>query len=102
MAQPGQAGELTQPMTNPMANRLRNAPSSAAGLSGKDMGNIIATEMAPKTNPLIVPAVRFDILRLKAPNRYRSMLIFRNRSWDAPSRAFDERLGEPSHGFAIS
>jgi hypothetical protein len=66
-----------------MANRLRNAPTNAAGLSGKDMGNIIATEMAPKTNPLIMPPVRFDMLRLNAPNRHHSMLIFQDRGWDA-------------------
>src|SRR6476661_5603978 len=35
---PGQVGNCTQPMTKPMANRLVNAPSSAAVLSGKDIG----------------------------------------------------------------
>ena len=38
-------------ITKPMANRLKNAPSSAARLSGKDIGSIESTVSAPKTRP---------------------------------------------------
>jgi hypothetical protein len=38
-------------MTNPMAKRSRNAAVIAARLSGKDMGSIVATAMAPKAAP---------------------------------------------------
>jgi hypothetical protein len=36
-------------ITKPMANRLKNAPSSAARLSGKDIGSIDSTVSAPNT-----------------------------------------------------
>ena len=57
IAQPGQNGSCTQAITNPMANRLANAAKSAVVLLGKDIGNIIATETAPKMIPLRTPEI---------------------------------------------
>jgi hypothetical protein len=54
MSQPGQ-GNSTQPMVNPMAKRLQNAPISAVVLSGNDIGNISKTSIQPKTMPAIIP-----------------------------------------------
>jgi hypothetical protein len=53
-------------MTEPMANRLVNAPSSAAVLSGKDIGSIKATSRAPNTKPAIKPRITFDMRRFSA------------------------------------
>src|SRR5205823_12243756 len=44
-----------------MAKRLMKAASSATFLSGNDIGNIVATEIAPKINPATRPEVMFDI-----------------------------------------
>ena len=60
-SQPGQPGNWTQPMTNPMAKRLVNAPSNAVVLSGKDIGSIRPTSSAPKTIPAIRPRTTFDM-----------------------------------------
>jgi len=48
-------------MTKPIAKRLQNAASRAEDLSGKDMGNIMATATAPKIVPLTSPEITFDI-----------------------------------------
>ena len=48
-------------MTKPIAKRLQNAARSAEGLSGKDMGSIIATDTAPKIAPLRTPEITFDM-----------------------------------------
>jgi hypothetical protein len=55
ISQPGQVGNCTKAITNPMPNRLKNAPSKAAVLSGNDIGNIIPTETKPKITPLKRP-----------------------------------------------
>jgi hypothetical protein len=44
-----------------MANRLVNAASSAAVLSGNDIGSINATSRAPNTTPAIKPRTTFDM-----------------------------------------
>ena len=41
--------------TKPMANRLKNAPSSAARLSGKDIGSMDSTVSAPKPDRKDLP-----------------------------------------------
>src|SRR3954471_746065 len=48
--------------TKPIANRLKNAPRSAAGLSGNDIGSIIATVRRPKTRPHTLASMKRDIL----------------------------------------
>lgn len=48
-------------MAKPIAKRLANAASSAVVLSGKDMGNIIPTEIKPKATPAIRPWPKLDI-----------------------------------------
>ena len=48
-------------ITKPMANRLKNAPSSAARLSGKDIGNIDSTVSAPNTKPHRFAKAKRDI-----------------------------------------
>ena len=58
---PGQDGNCTHPMTKPIANRLVNAPSKATVLSGKGIGNIKATSIAPNTTPAIKPSITFDM-----------------------------------------
>jgi hypothetical protein len=55
ISQPGQDGNCTRAITKPMPNRLKNAPSKAARLSGNDIGNIIPTEIRPKISPLKRP-----------------------------------------------
>jgi hypothetical protein len=62
ISQPGQPTRLQHPMTKPIPNRLMNAPSKAARLSGNEIGNIKATEIDPKTRPLIKPSITFDIV----------------------------------------
>jgi hypothetical protein len=42
-----------------------NAASSAAFLSGNDIGSIIPTESAPKTAPLIKPDTKFDMAAIR-------------------------------------
>jgi len=44
-----------------MAKRLKIAANNAARLSGKDVGNIIASETEPKMIPLMTPEITFDI-----------------------------------------
>jgi hypothetical protein len=44
-----------------MANRLKKAPRRAARLSGKDIGNIIATVTRPKTSPHKLASMKRDI-----------------------------------------
>src|SRR5438067_11493100 len=61
IAQPGQPGRATQPITSPIANRSMNAASNAAFLSGNAIGSIIATDTAPKITPLISPDITLDI-----------------------------------------
>jgi hypothetical protein len=51
ISQPGQVGNCTNAITNPMPNRLKKAPIKAAVLSGNDIGNIIPTETRPKMSP---------------------------------------------------
>lgn len=48
-------------ITKPMANRLKNAPSSAARLSGKDIGSIDSTVSAPNTKPHRFAKAKRDI-----------------------------------------
>src|SRR5437660_1277256 len=48
-------------ITKPMANRLKNAPSSAARLSGKDIGSIDSTVSAPNTRPHRFAKAKRDI-----------------------------------------
>src|SRR4029077_7215627 len=48
-------------ITKPMANRLKNAPSSAARLSGKDIGSIDNTVSAPNTRPQRFAKAKRDI-----------------------------------------
>jgi hypothetical protein len=60
-SQPGQPGSCTQPITNPIAKRLANAPSNAVVLSGKDIGSIRPTSSAPNAIPAIKPRMTFDM-----------------------------------------
>jgi len=48
-------------ITKPMANRLKNAPSSAARLSGKDIGSIDSTVSAPNAKPHKFAKAKRDI-----------------------------------------
>src|ERR1700730_2536410 len=61
-SQPGHDGNCTQPITNPMAKRLVNAPSNAVVLSGKDIRSISPTSSAPKTRPAMSPRTTLDII----------------------------------------
>ena len=61
MSQPDHGRSIRQ-TTNPIAKRSKNAPSRAADLSGKDMGNIVATVRRPKTRPHRMPSINRDIL----------------------------------------
>ena len=76
-AQPGQLGRVTQPMTNPIANRLMKAALSAARLSGNDIGIIMATETAPKMSPLMIPAMMFDMFPIERARPVNLNLKFR-------------------------
>ena len=54
-------GKLVAPITKPTPNRLTNAPVIAAFLSSKVSGIMVATEIAPKTTPQIIPRTILDI-----------------------------------------
>src|SRR5438132_8450338 len=58
ISQPGQEGNCTRGITNPIANRLKKAPNKAAFLSGNDIGSIKQTSSAPKVSPLKRPDKR--------------------------------------------
>ena len=65
-----------------MANRLKNAPSSAARLSGKDIGSIDSTVSAPKTRPQTFAKANRDIfasLECLMPKTIRFLHL--GRSW---------------------
>src|SRR5437879_10574784 len=57
-------GRCAAPTRKPIANRLMKAPVSAAGLSGKDSGNMEAAESVPKTSPEITPNRIRDMQRI--------------------------------------
>src|SRR5215218_2592727 len=61
LAHPG-SGSRAAPITNPMANRFRNAPIKAAVLSAKVSGSIDAADKVPYTRPQIVPRSSRDIV----------------------------------------
>src|SRR5215208_1177610 len=56
------SGSRAAPITNPMANRFRNAPIKAAVLSAKVSGSIDAADKVPYTRPQIVPRSSRDIV----------------------------------------
>src|SRR5438132_9266151 len=58
ISQPGQEGNWTKGITNPIANRLKKAPSKAVFLSGNDIGSIKQTSTVPKISPLKRPDKR--------------------------------------------
>ena len=54
-------GKLVAPITKPIPNLLTNAPVIAAFLSSNVRGIIVATEIAPKTMPQIIPRMILDM-----------------------------------------
>jgi len=54
-------GRLVAPITKPIPNLLTNAPVIAAFLSSNVRGIIVATEIAPKTTPQIIPRMILDM-----------------------------------------
>jgi hypothetical protein len=46
---------------SPTPNRFRNAPSSAAGLSGNSIGSIIPTDAPPNARPATMPHSEADM-----------------------------------------
>ena len=60
MSQPEHGISIRQ-TTNPIANRLKNAPARAAVLSGKDIGNIIATVSRPNPRPHTFASMNRDM-----------------------------------------